>query len=103
MEVEIVEAENKYNEDHKEDMEAYLQYQQRSSRGEKDDEEEEDNTEREPAPVMPVFNKEEFLAKWLTDNPPIVIPDEPVEEPDNDWILTPAELEVLINTYFGRD
>lgn len=26
LEVEIVEAENKYNEDHKEDMEAYLQY-----------------------------------------------------------------------------
>ena len=52
---------------------------------------------------MPVFNKEEFLAKWLTDNPPINIPEEPVEEPDNDWILTPAELEALINSYFGRD
>ena len=30
LEVEIVDAENKYNDDHKEDMEAYLQYQQRS-------------------------------------------------------------------------
>jgi hypothetical protein len=36
---------------------------------------------------MPVFNKEEFLTKWLTDNPPINIPDDPVEEPDNDWIM----------------
>jgi hypothetical protein len=103
LEVEIVDAENKYNEDHKEDMEAYLQYQQRSSRDKNDDDDDEDNTEREAAPVMPVFNKEEFLAKWLTDNPTITIPEEPVEEPDNDWILTPAELETLINTYFGRD
>lgn len=30
LEVEIVDAENKYSDEHKEDMEAYLQYQQRS-------------------------------------------------------------------------
>ncbi len=104
LEVEIVEAENKYNEDHKEDMEAYLQYQQRSARGEKDgDDDVDESTEREPAPIMPVFNKEEFLTKWLADNPPIQIPDEPVEEPDNDWIMSPAELEANINFYLGRD
>ena len=103
LEVDIVEAENKYNEDHKEDMEAYLQYQQRSNRDKNDDDEEEEGTEREPAPVMPVFNKEEFLAKWLSENPPIVIPDEPVEEVDNDWIMTPAEQDAIVNSYLGRD
>jgi hypothetical protein len=84
-------------------MEAYLQYQQRSQREKNEDEDDEDNTEREAAPVMPVFNKEEFLTKWLNDNPPINIPDEPVEEPDNDWLMSPADLEALINGYFGRD
>jgi len=64
-------------------MEAYLQYQQRD----KNEEDEEEDGEKEPAPVMPVFNKEEFLQKWLNDNPTIQIPDEPVEEPDNDWIF----------------
>ena len=102
MEFEIVEAENKYNEDHKEEMEAYLQYQQKSQRGDKNDDEE-DEENNEAAPVMPVFNKEEFLAKWLSENPPVHIPDEPVEEPDNDWVLTQPELDALINSYFGRD
>jgi hypothetical protein len=52
---------------------------------------------------MPVFNKQEFLAKWLQDNPAIEIPAELIEEEDNDWIMSPNELEYHISTYIGRD
>ncbi|TNV82509.1 hypothetical protein FGO68_gene1811 [Halteria grandinella] len=57
----------------------------------------------EPAPVMPVFNKQEFTAKWLTDNPPIEIPEPIVDDVDNDWILSASETEYHINTYFGKE
>jgi hypothetical protein len=36
-------------------------------------------------------------------NPPIIIPDEPIEELDNDWIMSPSELDYNVNTYLGRE
>jgi hypothetical protein len=36
-------------------------------------------------------------------NPPIIIPDEPIEEFDNDWIMSQSELEFNVNTYLGRE
>lgn len=44
-------------------------------------------------PVMPVFNKEEFLSKWDEEYPPISIPEEVQDEIDADWILTEEEEE----------
>ena len=46
---------------------------------------------------MPVFNQEEFTAKWLSENPPIEIPEPVVDDIDNDWELPPSEVEYLIN------
>jgi len=43
------------------------------------------------------------LTNWLNLNPPIIIPDEPIEELDNDWIMSQAELDYNVNTYLGRD
>lgn len=34
---------------------------------------------------MPKFNEEEFLEKFDEEFPPITIPDEVVDEKDNDW------------------
>ena len=90
-------AENKFNDDHRDEIEAALAYQQREKSG--DDEGE----ENEPVPVMPVFNKQEFLNKWLAENPPIEIPQPVVDDEDNDWILSQSEVEYHINTYFGKD
>ena len=45
---------------------------------------------------MPVFNKEEFLTKWEEENPPITIPDEVIDDKDNDWRLSEEEEENLI-------
>ena len=48
---------------------------------------------------MPVFNKEEFLKKWLEENPVIDIPPEYVPEVDADWTLTEEEEQTIINTF----
>jgi hypothetical protein len=50
---------------------------------------------------MPVFNKEEFLKKWLEENPVIEIPPEYVPEPDTDWSLTEEEEQSIVNTFIG--
>lgn len=51
---------------------------------------------------MPVFNEEEFLEKWLEENPEPILPDEVVPDIDNDWILQEEEEEALIQAYFAQ-
>ena len=50
---------------------------------------------------MPVFNKEDFLKKWLEENPVIEIPPEYVPEVDADWVLTEEEEQTLVNTFIA--
>lgn len=38
-------------------------------------------------PVMPQFNLDEFMEKWVEENPEPQLPDEIVPDIDNDWIL----------------
>ena len=59
------------------------------------------DTRRQERPEMPVFNKEEFLKKWLEENPVIEIPPEYVPEPDADWSLTEEEEQSIVNTFIG--
>lgn len=94
----VQEAENKYNEDHKDEIDAAHAWQSREKSGEEEGEE-----PSEPAPVMPVFNKGEFTAKWLIENPPIEIPEPIFDDVENDWILSASEIEYHINTYFGKE
>jgi hypothetical protein len=49
---------------------------------------------------MPIFNVEEFLVKWNEDNPEILIPDEVIDDIDNDWQMNEEEEEALIASYF---
>lgn len=100
LDVELVEAEVKFKEDNKDEIEAYHNYQQKSHR---DSEDQDESAEKEAPPVLPIFNKEAFLTNWLNMNPPIIIPDEPIEELDNDWIMSPSELDYNVNTYLGRE
>lgn len=67
-----------------------------------EEEEEDEDKEKKPKekPVMPVFNKEEFLSKWEEDNPEVFIPEEIGEEHDGDWVLGEDEEEQLIQGYF---
>jgi hypothetical protein len=42
-------------------------------------------------PELPVFNLQEVCDKFDDENPPIEIPDEVVDDIDNDWVLTEEE------------
>ncbi len=68
------------------------------------DEEEDGDQDKEKQfkekPVLPVFHKEDFLFKWLEDNPEIEIPDPIIDDKDNDWYMNEDEEEALINAYF---
>ena len=50
---------------------------------------------------MPMFNKEDFLKKWLEENQVIDIPLEYVPEPDADWSLTEEEEQSIVSTFIG--
>jgi hypothetical protein len=102
LDVELVEAEVKFKEDNREEIEAYNNYQQKSNR-ESEGGDQDESAEKEVPPVLPIFNKEAFLTNWLNLNPPIIIPDEPIEEFDNDWIMSQAELDYNVNSYLGRE
>lgn len=71
--VEVVEeAEEKFKEDHKDEIEAYY-------KGESQDKQDygnEDGEAEKPkeALQLPVFKKEEFLTKWDEENPSVAIP-----------------------------
>lgn len=95
MDIEIQEAEAKFAEEHKEEIDAAAKWESEQNNqnvedeyGEEDDEEEkvkEEEVKPKEKPVVPVFNREEFLKKWLEENPKIEIPEEGNEEVDSDW------------------
>lgn len=49
--------------------------------------------------MLPVFNEAEWYTQWLHDNPEIIIPEQVVDEKDNDWYMTLEEEEYYISQY----
>jgi len=49
-----------------------------------------------------VFKRDEFLKRWLEENPVIEIPPEATKENDTDWILTEEEEQALVSN-FNKD
>jgi len=93
-EKDVLEAEEKFKEEHKEEIEAAL-------RGEEKNENEGDNDESKDLqpPVMPVFNKQEFLTQFDEQFPEIEIPLQLEPDVDRDWILSEEEMLQLIIQY----
>lgn len=83
MEAETLEAEGKFQDEHREEIEAAQKYEQleRDRRdddyGEEGGEEDEEPKEKLPKekPIMPVFNREEFINKWIEEYSPLEIPE----------------------------
>ena len=63
--------------------------------GEEEEEEQEEAKPKEK-PIRPVFNEQEHLENWVAENPEIIIPDEVVDDIDNDWELNEEEEETMI-------
>lgn len=110
LQIELGEAENKFAEEHKEEIELAQKWEQDQQVQQEDDYGEEGegdddggksaiDTRRQERPEMPVFNKEEFLRKWLEENPVIEIPPEYTPEVDADWVLTQEEEQSLVTTF----
>lgn len=85
MQNDIAEAEGKFADDNRDQLDAALKWESEQTskveddyggEGEDDDEKPSPKDEKEvrEKPEMPVFNKEEFLKKWLEENPVIEIP-----------------------------
>ena len=107
----MAEAESKFKEEHKDEIEAVYKWEAdqaaKANGGGADeygdeDEDDEGNTSAvktardEVKPDMPQFKREEFLKRWLEDNPLIEIPPEQSPESDTDWLLTEEEEQALI-------
>lgn len=71
----------------------YKALKEQQDKGEEIDEQGLELLAVEPVPVMPVFESKECEEKFDTENPEIVIPDEIVNEEDNDWVLSELELD----------
>jgi hypothetical protein len=85
-------------EEHKEEIDAAYNYEQAEKNkindeyGEENEDEDKDQKPKEK-PVMPVFDTQEWLNKWLEENPVIEIPPYVIDDQDNDWILSEEEEE----------
>ena len=68
---------------------------------EEDGEGKEDEDDKKPKdkPIVPIFNKDEFIKKWLEENPVIERPHEAGVEVDCDWILTAEEEQALVSAF----
>ena len=100
----LEEAFNKFEEEHKDEIEAYEKFVSEDNQAKGDDygeEEEEEQEEVKPKekPERPVFNEQEHLTRWDEENLVIVIPEEVVDDIDNDWELTEEDEEAMIQTY----
>lgn len=50
---------------------------------------------------MPEFNKQEMEEKFDDEFNEIEIPDEVVDDIDNDWVLSEEEWDTLIQNYYA--
>ena len=81
----MVEAQERFKEEHKDEIEAVQKWEEDEKNKEENEygkEDEDDDAEQKPKekPLMPEFNEEEFMTKWLEENPEIDIPEEVQDE-----------------------
>ena len=104
----LIDMQEKFNEDHREEIEAFERFQEDKKLKESEEygEEADDGEDayaganQEP-PVMPVFDQKEAQDKFDDENPEIVIPPEVKHDIDNDWVLTEDEEQDHIAQYWA--
>lgn len=102
----IIEKKNEWETDNAEGIEAYQKFKDRERRREagepvsedEDEDEGEEGKEKEP-PVQPVFDEEECFAKFdeKEENAIVEIPDEIVNQVDDDWPMLESEKDDLVD------
>merc|ERR1712071_575019 len=85
-EIDLEDANKKFAEDHKDDIDAFNAYQNAQNAGVDDYAEEEDEEgegKEKEIPTLPQFDAEEFLEGWDAENPEIIIQDQVIDDIDN--------------------
>ena len=106
-EANLEEAKTKFKDDNADQIEAYNKYvtdkqaKEAQEYGEEAASENEDEGEQEEPPTMPEFDEAEAGEKFDEENPEVEIPEEIVDDINNDWVLEPDEREALIAKYFA--
>lgn len=103
----LEESRTKFKEDNADQIEAYNKYiadkqaKEAQEYGEEQASENEDEAEQEEPPTLPEFDEAEAGEKFDEENPEVEIPDEIIDDINNDWVLDEAETEALIAKYFA--
>ena len=100
----LKEAKDKFQEENKDEIDAYEEWKRKQEGGgdeyAEEEDEEENEKEKEP-PKMPEFNEKEFLEKFDEEFPEIVVNENTTDDIDNDWILTEEEIEAEISKFWA--
>lgn len=102
----LIEARDKFNDEHREEIQAYEEYEAELAKKEAEEYGEEagsdnDQEEEKEPPVKPVYNEAEVIEKFDEDFPEIVIPDEVQDVIHNDWVLQEDEEQRLVDDYLA--
>ena len=106
-EANLEESRAKFKEDNADQIDAYNKHvadkkaKDAQEYGEEAASENEDEAEQEEPPTLPEFDEVEAGEKFDEENPEVEIPDEIVDDINNDWILDDAEKDALIAKYFA--
>lgn len=85
-------------------MQKYEEMVQGKKEDDYGEENEDDEKEKQPLekPVMPVFDLEEHMRQWEEQNTVVEIPEEIIDDVDNDWILEQEEVDALVKEYLAN-
>ena len=106
-EANLEESRAKFKEDNADQIDAYNKYitdkqaKEAQEYGEEQASENEDDAEQEEPPTLPEFDEAEAGEKFDEENPEVEIPDQIIDDINNDWVLDEAETEALIAKYFA--
>ena len=102
----LTETKAQWEQDNADELEVYNNYVAKERRraagepvSESEDDGEEDEDKKKAAPVQPIFNQEEALAKFdaKEENAIVIIPAEIIDDIDADWPMTTEEESELID------
>ena len=98
------EAKDKFQEENKDEIDAYEEWKRKQEGGAEDyaeEEDEEENEKEKEPPKLPEFNEKEFLEKFDEEFPEIVVNENTTDDIDNDWILSEEEIEAEISKFWA--
>lgn len=96
------EAQGTWADENADDIEAYNDRQAQIQAAKDNNEPVPELDEGQEEPVKPVFDMKFFEFNFEAETPPVVIPDEVVDDIDNDWKIVPEDRDAVIEKYLAN-